>query len=175
MGVYAPSSFQFPRAHARGLIEACYTEPSMVWLKPFPRAHARGLIEALTLCCLRPYLSIFPRAHARGLIEACASMWGARAIRYFRERTLAASLKPGGIHRRWCPVRAFPRAHARGLIEARRPTSVTTWWSAYFRERTLAASLKRAKDLRAGRVWRHFRERTLAASLKQAISGIRKR
>src|SRR5712691_11360542 len=84
---------------------------------------------------------LFPRASARGLIEAIAREDTQRREEGFRERALAASLKPQRLtHRR---TRNFG-----------------------FRERALAASLKLIPFPRHRHKSWSFRERALAASLK---------
>jgi len=64
-----------------------------VVLLVFPRARARGLIEAVLRLRLARRGLIFPRARARGLIEASRCRVMAMRRAYFRERALAASLK----------------------------------------------------------------------------------
>ena len=115
----------------------------LVKAPPFPRARARGLIEAPSLPVSGAFQLLFPRARARGLIEARVVAWLAPGRYYFRERALAASLKPiwrnqttaempdfreralaaslkhQGRLRGSRIATVFPRARARGLIEAR--------------------------------------------------------
>src|ERR1700733_7446151 len=65
-----PWRFPFPRARARGLIEALHDFVRAVAPPGFPRARARGLIEAANRDGLHRDATQFPRARARGLIEA---------------------------------------------------------------------------------------------------------
>src|SRR6266545_3519201 len=64
---------RFPRADARGPIEACLTSPPSSTVKVFPRADARGPIEASQRNGQACSPSRFPRADARGPIEALGS------------------------------------------------------------------------------------------------------
>ena len=60
----------------------------------FPRARARGLIEACVGGSDCTIAAAFPRARARGLIEATALDRLSATSTHFREHVLAASLKP---------------------------------------------------------------------------------
>ena len=81
-------------------------------LQEFPRAHARGLIEAPRFEIVATCSTKFPRAHARGLIEAVLRDAIRRDYLHFRERTLAASLKHGctSIEGHSCCISASARS-----------------------------------------------------------------
>src|SRR5579885_3391253 len=89
----------------------------------FPRARARGPIEAMTHLSRLMGTGQFPRARARGPIEALVR-WRRRRCRWdFRERALAAPLKHRASELECRRVVQFPRARARGPIEAPCPSS----------------------------------------------------
>ena len=90
----------------------------------FPRASARGLIEALRLYLSVTFIRSFPRASARGLIEAAPPGSTRTSCRgcFLALRREASLKRPPALQRRR-PRAMFPRASARGLIEAGRSTA----------------------------------------------------
>src|ERR1017187_3964649 len=84
----------------------------------FPRARARGPIEARQFTVELTKALKFPRARARGPIEARYCLELHAGWSHFHERALVAPLKRA-INRRPESVSVtFPRARARGPIEA---------------------------------------------------------
>src|SRR5436190_702581 len=110
----------FPRARARGLIEANFACSAAASRKiSFPRARARGLIEAGCRSCHSVNPKCFRERELAASLKRCAGRARPLADARFRERELAASLKrdtSAGVRSLRLP---FPRARARGLIEAR--------------------------------------------------------
>src|SRR5450432_4256883 len=84
-----------------------------------PRPRGRGLIEARSVRPLYRSLWAIPRPRGRGLIEAPQSSHFRRGrFAQFRDRAVAASLKPfawGGLDNE---ILSIPRPRGRGLIEA---------------------------------------------------------
>jgi len=72
----------------------------MYFFLKFPRARARGLIEAFRRPGDFVDAGVFPRARARGLIEACEAVASLARCLYFREHVLAASLKLRAVEHR---------------------------------------------------------------------------
>src|SRR5579885_3353078 len=134
----------------------------------FPRARARGPIEAMTHLSRLMGTGQFPRARARGPIEALVR-WRRRRCRWdFRERALAAPLKQNRSETR----SRGPRISASGRSgphwsTARARSNVGELFN--FRERALAAPLKLLALQAPLFVPHHFRERALAAPLKPGI------
>src|SRR6266567_4771236 len=65
-----------------------------------------------------PRVSAFPRPIGRGLIEAIRSRWTLAHHPGCRDRSVAASLKPGRELDAPGVLHVFPRPIGRGLIEA---------------------------------------------------------
>src|SRR6266508_3457959 len=72
-GVAPVGMMTFPRAKARGPIEATGRVITRNTLDQFPRAKARGPIEAVKSFFTSLSIGTFPRAKARGPIEATAA------------------------------------------------------------------------------------------------------
>src|ERR1017187_9562573 len=123
----------------------------------FPRARARGPIEAHPITRGTELCVSFPRARARGPIEAAQSARAWRPCQYFHERALVAPLKPWMHGKHQAGSRHF---HERALVapwkridvavtgpvtlyfdEASTSPCVFVSGARYFHERALVAQL----------------------------------
>src|ERR1022692_1618467 len=89
----------FPRARARGPIEAHERSNGVGGGGEFPRARARGPIEACS-CVIPPRVHL--HFHERALVAPLKQQDGGAADRellHFHERALVAPLKPESQHR----------------------------------------------------------------------------
>jgi hypothetical protein len=110
----------------------------------------------------------FPRQISRGPIEAEASRMVSFDVSTFRDRSVAAPLKPVVLARchngRW----GFPRQISRGPIEAF--VNAGRLFSMFpFRDRSVAAPLKHFQNAVLHLAISAFRDRSVAAPLKASL------